>query len=591
MTHSSLFAYLLSHARHAGERTAVLSKSHGAYRAITWSQLLAGVDRVSAALVALGIQPGDRVCLFAGTTLSWLTADLGIIGAGAVPVPLYPSASAEDCSRIIAHADARVVLVDSAAQARRLLPARDRLVDVRCIVQLQRDDSEEHNVAQVAAWDGWVMACADAEALGESISASTLQQRRDGLTSAALASLLYTSGTTGAAKGVMMTHGALIYGAQAWAQMQLFRQDDVQFLFLPLAHSLARQLVSAWLVTPHTLAFAESIDSLRRNLREVKPTVMVGVPRLYERMYHALVQRAAAHGRGVVSVVHGIVASAAWDGPAGGARGEVLRSTLGEDLRIALGGRMRALFSGGAPLPGAVERLFQHAGSEILQLYGLTESGAVGAVSRPGSNRLGTAGLPPPGTQMRIAGDGEVLMRGPGLMRGYWRDPQGTAAAIVEGWLHTGDIGAFDAAGHLRIADRKSHLITTRDGHTVAPQTCENLLKGHPLISQALVCVDGSHDLAVLLTLDRERLYNLVGRDAAVRDSEAILVQRPDVRGAVAEILRAVNAQAGPGYTLQRFVILAQDFSVATGEITPCLKLRRRIIASRYRHLIDACAN
>lgn len=588
----SILDYLDENARHHGAQTAALVKVGGLYAARTWNDLYEASRRVSAALVALGVQPGDRVCLVAQTRVEWVTCDLGILGAGAITVPIYPSSVATECRHIAIDAGAVVVIVEDETQVAKFRSERAYLTGVRKILQLDGESG---------SGDPWVATLASA-CEGAPMDEALLAERRAKLHPEAIATLMYTSGTTGAPKGVVCTHGNLIYEAQAFVGADLIRPTDRQLLFLPLAHSFAKLVMVGWLATRMETAFAERVESVAENLIEARPTVLFAVPRLYEKIHAAVLTRAQRRGVLARTLVREALSLSRQNGeaealgrtlgPSAWGRFEVARHLvfrrLGNELRKALGGRMRLLVSGGAPLPPTVGWLFRDAGLEILEGYGLTESTAGSVVNRPGDNRVGTVGHAVPGTEIRIAPDGEVLIRGPGVMRGYWQRPDETAEALdAEGFLHTGDLGELAADGRLRITGRKKEIIITAGGKNIAPAPLEHRLRQAPLISHAVVYGDSRRYLTALLTLDAQAATVFAAQRGLGGLPYAQLTQAPEVHAAVAEIIDDVNQGLARFETIKRFRILDHDLSEETGELTPSLKVKRNVVYQRYRALFD----
>ena len=575
-----------------GHKTAALAKRDGVYTPFTWAELGDEVRAVSRGLLALGVAPGDRVAILAGTSLCWVHCDLGIVGAGAVTVPIYPSNVADECQYILDDSGTLVAFAEDAGQVQKLRAERHRLPGLRRVVQL---------CGKVEGGDEWVMSYADFATLGTA-SVAALTALREGLSAAAIATILYTSGTTGRPKGVVLTHEALLYEAESIAEIGVALEDDCQFLFLPLAHSLGKVLMIAWLATGHVVAFAENVGAIMQNLAEVKPTMMGAVPRIFEKVYAAVVQKGLAQGGVKAKLFRAALEACERHGTAElegthvsprdaieyAALRRVVFARVAKGLNEALGGRMRLMISGGAPLAPRISWFFRDAGLMILEGYGLTESSAATTVNRPKQWRIGTVGLPMSGTVVRIAADGEVLIKGKGLMRGYWQNPAATSEALDgEGFLHTGDIGTLDASGFLRITDRKKDIIITAGGKNVAPQNIENLLKANPLVSQAVVHGDRRKFLSALVTLDAENLKKLALVHNLARLSYAELTQHPSVKQAVAEIVADVNAQLASYETIKCHAIVAHDFSVESGELTPSLKVKRKVINERYAAIFD----
>jgi long-chain acyl-CoA synthetase len=572
--------------------TAALVKRGGSYRPVTWAELWSDLERVAQSLIAIGIEPGDRVNIVSNTRYEWVTLDLGILAAGAVTVPIYPSNLTDECLYVADHSGARLVVCEDAGQVEKFLAIREQLGAVVKVVQM---------TGAVEAANDWVMSMADFLALGVEVEDATLVERRESLGPESILTIIYTSGTTGRPKGVVLTHANMIYEAEGIRQIGLIDESDIQLLFLPLSHSFAKVLEVGWLATGHVLAFAESMNTIKENLGEVRPTIMAGVPRVYEKFHAAVVDK----GLSATGIKRKLFAAAL---ELSAKRGEleaegkslefpdsfkfkVLQALVFAKIRAGvmetLGGRMRLMLSGGAPLPAKIAWFFRDAGIVVLEGYGLTETSAGTTVNLPDNNQMGTVGPPLPGTEARIADDGEILLRGPGIMREYWRNPEATAETIVDGWLHTGDIGELDAkTGALKITDRKKDLIITAGGKNIAPQRIENLVRTEALISQCVVHGDRRKFLSALLTLDENALREFANQHELTGDY-ATLVQHPKVRAEVEAIVARANKELASYETIKKFEILDHDFSIETGELTPKLSVKRKVVYSKYGHIFD----
>jgi len=590
MAHRSLHDLLARQVAAAPDRVAALCKRDGEFRPSTWAELGERVERLARALVRLGVAPGDRVCLIAETSLEWVFVDLAVVRAGGVTVPIYTAEVPDGVAFVATDSGAVLVFAQDVAQVRKLRRERAKLGNVRGVVQL-------HGTPELG--DGWVTTLAEVEQQGAA-PGSELTGRD--VAPDDVATIIYTAGTTGRPKGAVLTHANLLYEAEAIEHIRLVGDDDLQLLYLPLAHSLGKVLVVAWLGTGHTLAFAESPAAVMNNLLEVRPTFMAGVPRHYERIYANVVSRALEAGaitsrlfveatalsarRGEAETHHRSLSTL--DSLRFSALRRLVFDRVAAGLREALGGRMRLMISGGAPLSPKIAWFLRDAGLMVLEGYGLAESSAATTVNRPDRWRIGSVGLPLPGTHLRIAADGEVLLKGRGVMRQYWQNPEATREVLDgDGWLHTGDIGFIDGGGFLHITDRKKDIIVTAGGKNVAPQKLENLLQSHPLISHAVVHGDRRKFVSALLTLDTGGLRALAAEQGLGNGSYAELTQKHEVRRVVEGIVEGFNEQLASFEAVRRFKILEHDFSIDSGELAPSMKVKRRVVYERYRDIFD----
>ena len=554
------------------------------------------VDRVrdlSLGLSTLGMAPGDHVALLSESRPEWLIADFAILAAGAVTIPIYPTLSAEQVAFILSDSRATLAIVSSPAQLEKVVFAAPRVPSLRAIVLIDPTPGTLVSPVPVVAFDT-VSANGHQTIVDGWGVARAFQERARAVRPDDLATIIYTSGTTGAPKGVMLTHGNLAANVAGVLSVLDLNEGDTALSFLPLCHAFERTVACVCLAGGVSLIFAESIDTIARDLLRVRPTVMSAVPRVFEKL-HARVLEKGAQTSGLRHTVF------EWALSVAARRGERLAAGLPIPVTLALasrvadaqvfakirdsiGGRLRWAVSGSAPLNREIARFFLGIGLPILEGYGLTETSPVLAVTPPGRIRLGTVGPPLPNLELRIADDGEVLARGPNLMRGYFARPDQTAAVIVDGWFHTGDVGALDDKGYLSITDRKKELLVTSGGKKIAPQPIEERLRADPLVNEAMVVGDRRHfaaaliapnfrALALRLRLDEQTVRSRVGTD--------------DVRALYQSIVDEVNRHLAQFERIKKFVLVPDEFSVATGELTPTLKIKRRVIVEKYRDVIE----
>jgi long-chain acyl-CoA synthetase len=560
------------------------------WQSMTWRETGDRVQRIAAGLVALGIQPEERVAIISSTRLEWILADFAILCTGAATTTVYPTTNPDDVAYILSDSETRIAFAEDDTQ----------------IAKLRASRADLPNLLRVVTFDGtadgdWVLSLDELEALGEKQlqeDPATVTARVEGTRPDHLATLIYTSGTTGRPKGVRLDHDCWVYEGVAVDAMQLLTHDDVQYLWLPLAHSFGKVLLAAQLASGSSAAVDGRVDRIVDNLAVVAPTFMAAAPRIFEKVHGRVVTMAEEEGGIRLKIFNWAfrvgreVSKLRLAGKEPGgmlkAQHAVADKLVFSKLRARFGNRLRFFVSGSAALSRDVAEFFHAANILILEGYGLTESSAGTFVNRPDNYRFGTVGLPFPGTEVRIADDGEVLLRGPGVMKGYHQLPEQTADALEgDGWLHTGDVGELDAAGFLSITDRKKDMIKTSGGKYVAPQAIEVLFKGAcPLASQIVVHGDGRNYCTALVTLDPDALTQWAGH-RSLQGDYATLSQHPDVRAEVAAAIEQVNGRLNRWETIKDFRILDHDLTVEEGDLTPSLKVKRRVVEQRHRDLLD----
>ncbi len=589
-------------ARHHGARPRYRVKRDGRWVEVSWAACAESVREIAAGLCALGIAPGDRVGLLSATRPEWVEIDLAIQAIGGITIPIYPSTLPEECGYILWDSGAAVVFAENAAQTTTVrtvagrgivVDGRREPVEVRRLVVIEGGGSASGEGA-LGLEALRAQGREQLERFGPEIDRRTAALRREDL-----ATIVYTSGTTGPPKGVVQSHGNHLASLEAVAPLGLAQEGDVDFLFLPLAHSFARMLEYLGLYVGTVTAFARGIDTLATDMAETSPDYVAAVPRVFEKIYGRIIATRDAGGPLKRTLFDGAVAvGRRWSAhvqagrpvpPALEALRGVAHQLVFRRIHQLLGGRVRYLGSGGAPLSREIAEFFHAVGLLVLEGYGLTETTPVLAVNRPDAFKFGSVGRPLSGVEIRIAADGEILARGPNIALGYHRRPQETAAAWdAEGWFHTGDIGAVDEGGFLRITDRKKDLIKTSGGKYVAPQKIENALKSQPYVSQAVVIGDGRKYCVALVTLDGEALRSWAASRSVVATTDEELSRHPQVVELIAKQVVTVNRGLASFESVKYFRILPQDFSVEGGELTPSLKIKRKVVAERYRSVIDA---
>ncbi len=571
-----------------GDATALTFKRGSSWQTMSWKELGTRVRDVADGLASLGVKPGDRVSILADTCAEWIIADVAIMAAGAITVPIYQSNPAHEVQYILQDAGSSWIFVDHEHQAAKIREEAARLPDLQGVIRFFGDPEATHEHTLAAVENRGI-------AFRER-NAGSHAARVAGVKPSDPASYLYTSGTTGNPKGVVLTHGAWTYEAEATAGLDLVRPDDTVLMFLPMAHSFAKVIEAVWFGEGAVAAFVESIDKIVDNAGEVRPTVMPSVPRIFEKAYDAVLSKGLGTP-GIKGWLFGLAINGfeAWaDGKAKGMEVKTAGFRIGEKLvfpKLAaalaarFGGRMRLFVSGGAPLSPKINWFFHLLGFTILEGYGLTETSAGTFVNRIGKNKIGTVGPPIPGTEVRIAEDGEVLIKGPGVMKEYYRRPEATAEVLKDGWLYTGDIGELDADGYLKITDRKKDLIKTSGGKYIAPQNLENELKGDPLISQVMVHGDQRKFVVAVVTLSIENARQWA-KEQGIADEDP-LHQHPKVKARIQQSIDALNAKQASYSSIKKFAILEHDFTQERGDLTPTLKVKRKVVTERHKKLLD----
>ena len=562
------------------------------FRQVVW--MARGLER-------LGIGPGDRVALLSENRPEWAIADFAILGRGAVTVPLYPTLPAASCEYILQDSGARAIVVSNTVQLEKIRSAWDRLPQLRFAVAMEgvpvnvapfRPFSDDAGEKRLLAWRDLV---------GDAELASAERARFEGVARTVrpedLASIIYTSGTTGTPKGVMLTHANIVSNVLA-VSADLLQPDDLALSFLPLSHIYERMVDYTYLYNGVPIAYAESIEAVPQTLLEVRPTVVCAVPRFFEKMHTRVMdslRQAPAPRRWLfwwaVGVGREMLRCRVHEQRL--PTGLALRHALAERLvfrrlRARLGGRIRFFLSGGAPLAPELSEFFNAAGVEVCEGYGLTETSPVIATNLPSRNRPGTVGRCVPGVEVRIAGDGEILVQGPNVMKGYYNQPEETTQVLQDGWFHTGDIGELTSEGDLRITDRKKDLLKTAGGKYVAPQPIENRLRASPYLLNAVLVGDRRPYVVALLVPDFDRLAELARQRGLPGGSPTEMAHNEQVCVLLQQQVDAVNAELAPFEQIKRFALLERDFSIECGELTPTMKVRRRVVEQQYRAAVES---
>ena len=576
---ANLTDLVVTNAAEAPERVGFRRPVGRQWQDVTWAQFHAEVRRLARGLVAAGVAPGDRIALMSKTRYEWTLTDFAIWFAGAVTVPIYETSSAEQVAWILADSGSVACVVENDRHAATVAQVRDGLPALREV---------------------WVMESGALDELAgraEQVPDDEIESRRAALDASSIATLIYTSGTTGRPKGCELTHANfndLAVNAVARLSSIVSTQGASTLLFLPLAHVFARFIQVLCVAARAELGHTADVKNLLDDLAAFRPSFILAVPRVFEKVYNSAEAKAEAEGKGRIFHVAADTAIA-WSqaqdtgGPGLGLR---LRHALLDRLvygrlRAALGGRVTAAVSGGAPLGARLGHFYRGIGVTILEGWGLTETTAPATVNCPEQIKIGSVGQPLPGVTVRVAEDGELLVKGVNVMLGYFKNDEATRAALDGGWFHTGDLGEIDDDGFVRITGRKKEIIVTAGGKNVVPAVLEDRLRAHPLISQCIVVGDQRPFIACLVTLDVEMLPTWLSNNGRPPMDVAQAATDPDVRAEVQRAVDRANAAVSKAESIRRFLILDTDFTEAAGHLTPKLSLKRAVVLKEFTAQVE----
>ena len=584
----------------------------GGWQDITARQFADDVTALAKGLMVAGISAGERVALMSRTRYEWTVADYAIWSAGAATVPIYETSSTEQVEWILTDSGARALIVETQAHLKTAVEALAAAPHVTHVWQIESPagSGDQGEVSAGPAGPGRPVPVEPTTALaaaGAGVTDDEVHQRRQSRHTADLATIIYTSGTTGRPKGCALTHGNLLADVRnivSGSHEDIFKAPGAAtLLFLPLAHSFARVIEVGCVECGVVLGHTPSVATLLPDLASFQPTFILAVPRVFEKVYNGAEQQASASP--VKSRIFGAAArtAVAWS-QASGAKAAAPSGGPGAPLRLqhalfdrlvyakvrgAVGGRAEYAVSGGAPLGERLGHFFRGAGITVLEGYGLTESCAAATVNRPDHIKIGTVGQPLPGTSVKIADDGEILLAGPNVFSGYWRNDAATAEVMADGWLRTGDMGELDEDGFLRVTGRKKELIVTAGGKNVAPAVLEDRIRAHPLVSQVLVVGDGRPYIACLITLDEESVEIWKAKFPQYQSATtADLTQAPELRAELQGAVDDANKAVSRAEAVRRFRVLPGDFTEQSGHLTPSLKVRRNVIMKDYAGEVEA---
>ncbi|TGD86363.1 long-chain fatty acid--CoA ligase [Mycolicibacterium sp. CH28] len=581
--HDSVVSSVYDHERDDPDYVILQRLVDGVWIDVTCAEVAAQIRSAALGLIAEGVQAGDRVAILSATRYEWVILDYAILSIGAVTVPIYETSSAEQVRWVLEDSGAVLALTETEAHAQMVKELHDELPALRKTLRIETNG--------LTALDELAEGAANADP-------AELNRRLAGLRSADPATLIYTSGTTGRPKGVALTHSNLLYETRGAATCfpTLMRQHERLLVFLPLAHVLARALSMTAFANKVTLGYTSDIKNLVAMLQVFKPTIVVSVPRVFEKVYNTAELNARDSGKGRIFELATKTAIAYSEALATGTPNLLLkvghavfdRLVYGK-LRAALGGDCQAAISGGAPLGKRLGHFYRGVGLSIFEGYGLTETSAAITVNRVDGLKVGTVGKLVPGNSMKVAEDGELLVKGGVVFDGYWRNEKATGEAIEDGWFHTGDLASVDAEGFLSITGRKKEIIVTAGGKNVAPAVLEDALRAHPLISQAMAVGDNQPFIGALIAIDPEafdvwKQHHGKATTASVEDLRA----DPDLLAEIDVAIKDANAHVSHAESIRKYRILPCDFTVLTGELTPTLKVKRNVVAQKFAEEIEA---
>jgi long-chain acyl-CoA synthetase len=562
------------------------------WESVTWQQVGERVGNIAGGLISLGIAPEDRVALASATRYEWVLVDFGVMCAGAATTTVYPTTNAGDVAYIVGNSGSRVVVAENQTQLDKLREHRAELPDVSKVVTIDGNGDGD-----------WVITLAELEQMGKQLladSPNTINERIAAVGPDQLASLIYTSGTTGRPKGVRLTHGAWTYTAAAIDSLNILGPDDLNFLWLPLAHAFGKVMLALPLQIGFPTAIDGRVERIVDNLATLRPTIMGAAPRIFEKAHARIEGMVAEQGRLTKKVFDWAIAVGLKVSEARQAgKKPSLASSLAykvadrmvfSTIRERFGGRLRFFVSAAAALDREVAQWFDAVGIIVLEGYGLTETAAASFINRPNAYRFGTVGWPFPATDVKIADDGEILLKGPGLMTSYHDLPDATAEALdPDGWFHTGDIGEVDADGFLRITDRKKDMFKTSQGKYVAPSAIDARFKGLcPYVSELLVYGEGKPYCVALISLDSEAITDWAAKNGLAGKSFAELARDGQTRELIAPYIDALNQELNRWEQIKKFTIADRELSIEAGDLTPSMKLRRKVVIEKFSDRLTA---
>ena len=564
---------------------------NGGWTTVTWQQVGQRVELLAAGLISLGIKPEERVALASGTRYEWVVVDFAILAAGAATTTVYPTTHAEDVAFIVANSGSRIVVAEDQKQVDKLIAHRAELPAVQNVVVIDGDGDGD-----------WVITLSDLEQRGKQLltdSPSAVTDRIDAIRPDQLATLIYTSGTTGKPKGVRLTQDSWTYTAAAMDALGVLSDKDLNYLWLPLAHAFGKVMLALPLAIGFPTVIDGRVDKIIENLTVIRPTIMGAVPRIFEKVHGKINEMVAKEGgvkkrlfdwaTGVGVQMSRVRQAGERPSPLLAAQYKLADRLVLSTIRDRFGGRMRFFISGSAALDREIAQWFDAVGVIVLEGYGLTETSAASSINRPGAYRFGTVGWTLPETDVKIAADGEILLKGPGVMNGYHDLPEATAEAIdAEGWFHTGDIGELDAEGFLRITDRKKDMFKTSQGKYVAPSAISANFKAVcPYASEIIIYGEGKPYCVALVSLEAEAIQEWAADNGLAGKSFGEIARDEKTREMVGGYVETLNKHLNRWEQVKKFSIIDRELTVEAGDLTPSLKLKRKSVVDNFHDSID----
>ena len=586
MGHDTIPRRLFKQAEARPNTAAFHHKTEGRYRPTTWREYATSVKRAGKAMMALGVEPGSSVSILGFNRPEWVIFHVAAMAIGGAGAGVYTTCSPEEVRYVVHHAESKLVLVEDEAQWSKILKEQERLPLLRHAVLMGGAPRVDHPLA--LGWEEFL-------AKGAAITDEQFFARIDALEPSGLATLIYTSGTTGPPKGVMLSHKNLAWTAETAAAVTRATSDDASLSYLPLSH-IAEQVftIHGHITAGYQIYFAESIEKVPDNLKEVQPSLLFGVPRIWEKIHAGITdklakapplkKRIAETAMRIGKAYHAARNEGRTPGPLLALGHKIADKLLFSKVKPAIGlSRARFCVSGAAPIAPSVLEFFTGLDVVLYEVYGQSEDTGPTSITRPGNARIGTVGPPFPGVEVKFGEDDEILVRGPNVFMGYFKEPEATAETLKDGWLHSGDLGKLDERGNLMITGRKKEIIITAGGKNITPKNIEGLLKGHALIAEAVVIGDRRKYLTALLILDPEALSRFAEGKGFAASADV-----PEVQAELQRAIDETNSHLARVETIKRFTVLPAAFSIEGGELTPTLKIKRKVVAEKYAREIDA---